>query len=132
VTGASLRQLDYWSRLGLFEGGARAGGGSGTQRDWDDVAVVLLRALVLFSQIWGVPRYRRLVGLESRMQQWALGHNGSFASCWLVVRHDGWELVPSWARNTATAAVVIDLGECQLYTEEARNQLEPYLRAATG
>lgn len=122
VTGATLRQLDYWSRLGLFGGKASAGAGSGTQRDWDGVAVVLLRALVLFAGIWGVPRYRHLVGLEDRMREWALGHNGSFVSCWLVVSEHGFELVPSWARSVSPAAVVVDLGACQAYVASVRDQ----------
>ena len=130
VTGASLRQLDYWSRLGIFGGTARAGTGSGTQRDWDDVALVMLRAMVLLANIWGVPRYRHLMGLERQMQEWALGHSGSFTGCWLVLSEEGKFLVPFWAtREVSPAATLIDLGACQRYVEEARNQLEPYLRA---
>jgi hypothetical protein len=138
VSGATLRQLDYWSRLGIFGGKARAGGGSGTQRQWDEVAVVLLRALVYLGTLCGSPRYRRMVGAEEKMRGWAATHDGHFTGCWLVVNEFDVLVVPAsyvWAHPISPAAVVIDLGACQQYVNEVQDQLSRYLlpvHEATG
>jgi hypothetical protein len=131
LSGASLRQLDYWSRMGIFSGAARAGGGSGTQRHWDDIQLVLLRAMVELGNLWGVPRYRYLVGAEDRLRSWAEAHNGRFDGCWMVLTTDHEvTLMPRWARAFSPAACIIDLEGCQDYVTEVRAQLGPLLRAA--
>jgi hypothetical protein len=106
-TGASYRQLDYWSRLGLF--GGTDGLGSGSQRDWEDHQVVLVRAFVLISRLLAHPAYTRFKGADALVRE-AWQKRPDLAGYWLVITPEGITVLPNL--GLAEAIVLVDLGVC--------------------
>jgi hypothetical protein len=106
-TGVTYRQLDYWSRLGLFGFKAAPGMGSGAQRDWEDHQVVLVRALVLISQM-SHPAFNRFAIEPLVLSAWLI--DPDLNGWWLVCTPGAVEVtqhVPAVA-----ALLLVDLGAC--------------------
>lgn len=108
VTGATFRQLDYWARLGLF-GGEVTSKGSGSNREWDPVQVILAKALSLLSRLGASAKYGRLRRIEPALR--ALhATNPDLNDCWLILTED--RAFVSQGPFYATAGIVIDLSYC--------------------
>lgn len=110
-TGATYRQIDYWTRMCLFSAG-RVGGGSGSRREFDDPEVVLVRALVLISRL-SHPAYRRFVDVLPQLRE-AWEGDPELRGYWLVMTADV-VLVVHHSRDAVpldVAVLMVDLGAC--------------------
>lgn len=114
VADVTYRQLDYWSRIGLFDG-KTVGRGSGTQRSWDEPQVIALCAVRLITGL-GQIQVRRLhdaVGLIR--ERWEA--DPYLRDAWLIISRDEVrvDVVPAVAGPVAT---VVNLEACAAQVRE--------------
>jgi hypothetical protein len=123
VTGASYRQLDYWSRTGVLQSSLRSASGQGSRRLYssDDVraAAVLASLSTMLDQTNGS------VSRDARAAAVRLIQNDD-AARWLVLTHDSatachsvGELVAQLVGNGG-ACVVIDTSSADRAATEGR------------
>jgi hypothetical protein len=101
--------LDYWSRLGLFNG--TSGHGSGHQRDFAPHQVILVRALVLVGRLCH-PRFHRFRYVEPQiLRMWEI--DPTMEGRWLVLDEEMATVLPAMGLPvSAQAGIIVDLHAC--------------------
>lgn len=107
LVGATYRQLDYWSKLGVLQPDGE-GGGSGSRRSWPATEIRIAKVLAAYSKVSGPtsgsPAYRKDIAE-------AIREAGPKAG-WVIITPETAAVVPagdrSWVESGAAVVVVLE------------------------